>query len=108
MHASLAAAAVFAQEGASGLGAFLPLILIVVVFYFLLIRPQQKRAKKQRELVSSIQVNDRIATIGGIHGTVKQVDEDTIRLEITPGTVITMVKQAVSRKIIDADTPAGE
>ncbi|MDP8970891.1 MAG: preprotein translocase subunit YajC [Actinomycetota bacterium] len=96
---------VLAQEnGAAGLlGGLLPLLLIVAVFYLLLIRPQQQRARRHRELVSSIRVNDRVVTIGGMHGTVQSVDEDTVRLEIASGTVVTMAKQAVSRRLIDAD-----
>ncbi|HEY8339727.1 MAG TPA: preprotein translocase subunit YajC [Egibacteraceae bacterium] len=86
------------------LSAFLPMILIVVVFYFLLIRPQQQRQRQHRDLIASVDKGDRIVTIGGIHGTVESVDEDTIRLEVTPGTVITMSRQAISRKLLDADT----
>lgn len=96
---------VLAQEnGVTGLlGGLFPLLLIVAVFYLLLIRPQQQRARRHRALVSSIQVNDRVVTIGGMHGTVQSVDEDTVRLEIASGTVVTMAKQAVSRRLIDAD-----
>lgn len=86
------------------LAQLLPIILIIAVFYLLLIRPQQKRAREHRELVSSIENGDRIVTIGGLHGTVEAVDEDTIRLELIPGTTITVSKQAVSRRLVDADT----
>ena len=90
-------------QAEGGIAAFLPLILIVVVFYFLLIRPQQRRAKQQRELVGSLEENDRVVTIGGLHGTIKQVDEDSIRLEIAPGTTVVMAKQSVSRRIFEDD-----
>lgn len=86
------------------LAQLLPIVLIIAVFYLLLIRPQQKRARQHRELVSSIENGDRIVTIGGLHGTVEAVDEDTVRLELVPGTTITMSKQAVSRRLVDADT----
>lgn len=86
------------------LGAFLPMILIVVVFYFLLIRPQQQRQKQHRQLISSVDKGDRIVTIGGLHGTVESVDDDTIRLEVSPGTIVTFSRQAVSKKLLDADT----
>ncbi|HVM15261.1 MAG TPA: preprotein translocase subunit YajC [Egibacteraceae bacterium] len=92
-----------AQE-ANPIAGFLPIILIIVVFYFLLIRPQQKRARQHRELVSSVDVGDRIVTIGGLHGTVLSVDEDTVRLELAPNTDVTLAKQAVSRRLVDADT----
>lgn len=93
-------------EGGNALVSFLPLILIGVVFYFLLIRPQQKRAKQQRELVDSVSVGDLIVTIGGIHGTVELIDEETLRLEVAPGTTITMIRSAIARRIVDADEPA--
>lgn len=89
------------------LAQLLPILLIIAVFYLLLIRPQQKRARQHRELVSSIENGDRIVTIGGLHGTVGAVDEDTVRLELIPGTTITVSKQAVSRRLVDADSGEG-
>lgn len=99
---AIAPVPVIAQES-GGLVSFLPLILIVVVFYFLLIRPQQKRARQQRQLVASLEVADRVVTIGGLYGTITSVDEDLVRLEVSPGTTITLAKQAVSRKINEVD-----
>lgn len=90
---------VLAAAGGEGLVTFLPIILIVVVFYFLLIRPQQKRQRKQRELVNSIESGDRVVSIGGLYGTVTNVDEDVVRLEVAPGTTVTMAKQAINRRI---------
>jgi preprotein translocase subunit YajC len=78
--------------------------LIFVVFYFLLIRPQQRRQRQRRELVASVEVGDRIVTIGGIHGTVQSLDEDTMRVEVAPGMVLTVSKGAVGDKVVDADT----
>lgn len=89
----------------NSIAGMLPLILIAVVFYLLLIRPQRKRVRQQQELVASITVGDRVVTIGGVHATVISVDEDTIRLEIAPGTVITMSRGAVARKLVDAASP---
>jgi preprotein translocase subunit YajC len=83
-----------------------PLVLIVLVFYLLIIRPQQKRARRHRELVSAVDEGDRIVTIGGLHGVVTGVDEDTLRLEIASGTTITLAKQSVQRRTLDADSGA--
>lgn len=99
---------VLAQADGGGLAAFLPIILIVVVFYFLLIRPQQKRQKAQRELVHSLDVGDRVVSIGGLYGTIENVDEDIIRVEIAPGTTITMAKQAINRRINEDDDEDSE
>jgi preprotein translocase subunit YajC len=93
------------QEPTGGLLGVLPMLLIFfAVVYLLVIRPQQKRAKQQRALVSSVEVNDRVVTLGGIHGTVRYVDDDIIHLEVSPGTQITFAKQAVARRLVDADT----
>ncbi len=83
-----------------------PLVLIFVIFYFLLIRPQQRRARQQRQLLSDIDVGDEVVTIGGIHGTVRSIDEDDMELEIAPGTVVTFVKSAVARKVWDEEEDA--
>lgn len=105
MHAVAATLPIIlAQDDASGgIAAFLPLIILIAVFYLLLIRPQQKRAKRQRELVASVEPGDRVVTLGGIHGTVRFVDDDTLHLEVAPGTTLTVSKQAVARKEIEDD-----
>ncbi len=74
------------------------LVLIFVVFYFLFIRPQQRRAKEHRALVSETKVGDRVVTIGGIHGTVKAVEDETIRLEVAQGTEVTLSKSAIASR----------
>lgn len=100
---------IIAQEDVGGgIAAFLPLILLFGVFYLLLVRPQQKRAKKQKELVNAVEVNDRVVTLGGVHGTVRYVDDEIIHLEVAPGTQITFAKAAIARRLIDADTGVEE
>jgi preprotein translocase subunit YajC len=80
------------------------LLLIGAAFYLLIIRPQRNRQRQQRELVQSIGVGDRVVTIGGFHGTVRGVDDDTLHLEIARGTIVTLVRGAVARRLVDADT----
>lgn len=60
----------------------LPMVLIVVVFYFMLIRPQRKKDKKVKDMLSNLKVGDRICTIGGIYGTITGLREDTIVLSM--------------------------
>lgn len=69
-------------EGAAGFTGFIPLILMFVIFYFLLIRPQQKRTKEHRQMVSNIKKGDRIITSGGLHGRVTGMDDATLTVEI--------------------------
>lgn len=95
-----------AQQSGGALGGLLPLVIIGVLFYFLLIRPQQKRARAQRELHTSINVGDMVVTIGGFHGTVQSIDEGTVRLELNPSNVVTLSKQAIAKRAVDADADA--
>lgn len=69
-------------EGAGGFGAFIPLILMFVIFYFLLIRPQQKKTKEHREMVSNLRKGDRIVTTGGLHGRITGLSDTTLTVEI--------------------------
>ncbi len=69
-------------EGAGGFAGFIPLILMFVIFYFLLIRPQQKRTKEHRQMISNLKKGDRIITSGGIHGRITGLDESTLTVEI--------------------------
>jgi len=62
---------------------FLPIIFIFVIFYFLLIRPQQKRSKEHRALLSNIKVGDTVLTTGGIYGKITGMREDIITVEIS-------------------------
>ena len=77
------------------------LVLLVGIFYFFLLRPQQKRAREHKELVDSLEVGDRVVTVGGIHGTLKSIDEDTVEMQVADGVRLTVSKSAVGRKIRD-------
>lgn len=94
-----------APPGGGGAAAFnfFIIVLLFAVFYVLIIRPQQKRARDQRDLQASLGLGDRIVTIGGLHGTIQSVDEDTVRLEVAPNTVLTFARAAVARRLIDAN-----
>lgn len=91
-----------AQEdggGGSALGAFLPLIILVGVFWFLIMRPQQRRQREHRELLGAIKQGDRVVAAGGIVGTVRRVDEDTISLQVADNVVIKVDRGSVSKRL---------
>lgn len=80
-----AAVAEDAAEGSSLLVLLvqlLPMLGIVVLFYFILIRPQRKKDKKVKEMLSALKVGDRVTTIGGIHGTIMGIKDETITLGV--------------------------
>ena len=67
-----------------GFGAFLPLIIIFAIFYFLLIRPQQKKAKQHKQLLSALKKGDRVVSSGGLHGLITGLSDDVVTMEISP------------------------
>ncbi|MBO1074466.1 preprotein translocase subunit YajC [Roseomonas marmotae] len=78
-----------------------PLILIFVVFYFLLIRPQQKRAKEHRNMLTSLKRGDRVITGGGILGTVTKVKDgnDEIEVEVAQNVRLSVVRSTIASVI---------
>ena len=86
-----------AGGGQSMLSALLLPALLLVVFYFLLIRPQNKRAKEQREMLSKVAVGDEVATAGGILGKVADVGEQYLTVEIAPGVNVKLQKFQVAQ-----------
>jgi preprotein translocase subunit YajC len=70
------------QELANSLVTFLPLVAIVVLFYFILIRPQQKKDKAVKKMLSELKTGDRITTIGGIFGRVTMIKDDILTIEV--------------------------
>jgi preprotein translocase subunit YajC len=96
----------YAQDAAaSGAGAvvmqLLPLILIFVVFYFLLIRPQQKKMKEHKSMLSALKRGDRVVTAGGILGEVKLVKDNSeeVEIEIANGVRVTVIRGTISAVI---------
>lgn len=83
--------------GSAAFAQFIPLILIFVIMYFLMIRPQQKRAKQHREMVSALQKGDQIITQGGIFGKVTSVRDDELEVEIAQGVKVRIVRATVTQ-----------
>jgi preprotein translocase subunit YajC len=75
------------------------LIGMFALMYFLLIRPQQKRAKDHKKVLSELKKGDEVVTNGGIVGKVTSVDETFIDLEITSGVTVKVQKQGINNKM---------
>lgn len=69
---------------------------IILIFYFFMIRPQQRKQKDQKRFIDSIRKGDMVVTIGGIHGKITAVEDDTVVLEIDRGAKITVEKSSIS------------
>ncbi len=77
----------------SGIGQFIPLILIFVIFYFFLIRPQQKKAKQHKTMVENLKRGDKIVTTGGIVGSVERIiDNEKVEVEIADNVKVEVVR----------------
>jgi preprotein translocase subunit YajC len=76
---------------------FAPILLLVVIFWLLIFRPQQKRAREQREMLNAIKKGDTVVTSGGIVGKVtKAVDGEDLEVEIAQGTRVKLVRGMIS------------
>ena len=80
-------------QGELGIAQFLPLILMFVVLYFLMIRPQTKKAKEHKEMVLKLSKGNEVLITGGIYGTIVEINDKTISLDISNGTTITIFKE---------------
>ena len=88
---------------------FSPLILIggiFVIMYFLMIRPQKKKQKEKMAMLNAVEPGDKIISIGGIYGEVKQVKENSVRVQIDDRTRIELAKSSISTITQKANAPA--
>jgi preprotein translocase subunit YajC len=83
-------------SGAGGFAGLIPLVLMFVIFYFLLIRPQQRKAKQHRELLSNLKKGDSVITSGGIYGRIAEINNDVIILEVADKIRIKVARGFVS------------
>lgn len=79
----------------SGIMSFLPLIALIAVFYFLILRPQAKRSKEQKAMISALQRGDEVVTVGGEVGSVSKVYEQYVGVDITENLTVTVQKSAI-------------
>ncbi len=84
------------QAAGSGMSSLIMFGMIFAVMYFFMIRPQIKKQKKEREYRSALQKGDKVITIGGIHGKITDIKEDTVIIEVHGGTTLKVEKTAVS------------
>jgi len=87
------------------LGALLPFVVIAVLFWLILIRPAQRRQRQAAATQRAAEVGSEVMLTSGIFGTVTAEDDDTLHLEIAPGTTVKVARGAVAKVIGDVDTP---
>ena len=90
----------------SGIGQFIPLILIFVIFYFFLIRPQQKKAKEHKTMVQNLKRGDKVVTSGGVIGTVERVmDNDRAEILISEDVKVEIIRSTGIQGLLKTPEP---
>ena len=90
----------------SGIGQFIPLILIFIIFYFFLIRPQQKKTKEHRIMVQNLKRGDQVVTSGGIIGTVERVmDNDKAEIMISDNVKVEIIQSTGVQGLLNTPEP---
>ena len=90
----------------SGIGQFIPLILIFVIFYFFLIRPQQKKVKEHKLMVENLKRGDKVITSGGIAGSIERViDNDKVEVLISENVKVEVVKSTGIQALVNNTEP---
>ena len=90
----------------SGIGQFIPLILIFVIFYFFLIRPQQKKVKEHKLMVESLKRGDKVITSGGIVGTVERIiDNDKVEVQISENVFVEIIRSTGIQGLVSNTEP---
>ena len=97
-----AAAAEAAQPKGGGLSFILMLVLIFVVMWLFMIRPQQKKQKEMEKFRSELKKGDKVVTIGGIYGTVNEIADKTVDIEISKGVSIRVDKASLVKDFSDS------
>ena len=87
-----------AQQGGSGYSMIIVMVLLFAVMYFFMIRPQNKKQKEIQKFRDALTVGQDVVTIGGIHGTIKNInaEEGTVTLEVATGVKIVFAKEAIN------------
>ena len=90
----------------SGIGQFIPLILIFIIFYFFLIRPQQKKAKEHKTMVQNLKRGDKVVTSGGVIGTVERVmDNDRAEILISENVKVEIIRSTGIQGLLNTPEP---
>jgi preprotein translocase subunit YajC len=82
--------------------------VIALAFFLLIVLPQRRRATAHRALLASLEVGDEVITIGGILGTIRDLDDEKIQLEVAEGVVLTVARNAIAQTVVDTPVPPGE
>jgi preprotein translocase subunit YajC len=85
-----------AAAGDSNYGNLIMMVIVIAVFYIFMIYPQQQKSKKHKKFLESLKKGDEVVTIGGAHGVVVEISDNTVVLDVDRGTKITFDKSSIA------------
>lgn len=85
-----------------GYGTVIYLVAMLALIYFVLIRPQSKQRKEQAQLLSSLKKGDKVVTIGGLHGSIVDLNEQRVTLKISDTTRVVFERGAIKSKVSES------
>ena len=94
-----------AASGGGGSGFFLVIIVGFLLIWLIFVRPQRKRQTHQQQMLSDLRVGDEVLTAGGIYGTISQLDDDEVTVEIAPRTEVRVARRAIAGVTRDEPEP---
>jgi preprotein translocase subunit YajC len=99
---------ILAQNGGGTQTLWIGLILMLVVFYAITLSGSRREKRKRQEMLSTVQKNDRVMTIGGIIGTVVAIrdNEVTLKVDESNNVKITVIRSAIQRVLTEGEKPA--
>ena len=83
----------------SGFGGFLPIIIIMALLWLVLLRPQQKRARTRREMLSKLEVGDDVVMSSGVYGRIASFDEQTVFVDVADNVRIKVTRDSIAERI---------
>lgn len=83
------------ESAGGGFSGMIMIIAMIVIFYFFMIRPQSKKQKEIKKAREAMQKGDSVVTAGGIHGKIKEINDNTILMEVAPGVSLKVDKASV-------------
>jgi preprotein translocase subunit YajC len=83
------------------MGYVIVLVALFALMWFLLIRPQRRRTESQLTMQDSLRAGDEIITAGGLHATIRSIEDDVLEIELAPGTIVRLDRRAVAAVVSD-------
>jgi len=87
------------EDGGGGFSGFLPLIIIMALLWLVLLRPQQRRAKNRREMLSKLEVGDEVVMSSGVYGRIASFDEQTVFVDIADNVRVKVTRDSIAERI---------